>query len=122
MSDSPPFGSASTSDGPVELGPSIPQQELLAIDQGPDDVFPRLAPVARTLDVGDHGRTLGRGRLAAERSEVDLAQDLGIPEAGPQEPADPVLARVEFAPHRLAVDHLEGLREGRCLRSFALTG
>ena len=71
----------------------MPQQEFLAVQQRPDDVFPGLASIAGAAEVISHGvRARRRLGFAAERGEVELVQELGIARARVEPLADPVVA------------------------------
>ena len=58
---------------------SMPEQELLAVDQRPDHVFPRLATILAAADVR-RSRSSARSGVGsrAERGQIDLIEDLGI--------------------------------------------
>ena len=68
----------------------MPQQEFLAVEQRPDDVFPACSPIARPGEMRLDGRPLfGRG-LATHRDQINLGQKLGITRPGREPLGDPV--------------------------------
>ena len=101
---------------------SMPEQEFLAIDQGPGHVFPRLAAVRAPAHVGEDGSPFGGGR-ARGRGRPGTARR-GSPRRAPCRRAAgrSGCRRPPAAPDRLAVDELERLRQRRRLGPLALAG
>src|SRR5208283_146416 len=101
---------------------SMPEQELLGIDQHPAEIFGGGPEIGAGLEVLGRGGELDGGGSAAEGDEVELSGDRLGGLATPGEPSDPAVVIVELAVDGRAADELEGLRQVRVALALALAG
>src|SRR5262245_45881508 len=91
---------------------SMIEQKFTTIEQGPEEVCQGLGGVLLAVQGGDEPVELGPGRLAGEAADVELGDPLLGELLGGDELGDEP-ALLDLGVDSVAVEQVEGLREGR---------